>query len=174
MVLSMSSPKQKIEILETYQKYDGKRNRMIATAQCFCGKTFETRLTSIKSGHTKSCGCLNITQIERDLKSHGMSYSPTYSSWKGAKQRCYNKNSKKYHIYGGKGIKVCDRWLNSFENFLEDMGERTIDQSLDRIDPNGNYEPSNCRWISKSENSSRGTVNRNLIYGNPFKKGRPK
>lgn len=150
----------------------GKREYLVCL--CNCGKEVTKRLDGVISSHCRSCGCLNIAQIERGLKTHGMSYSFAYSTWKGMKQRCYNKNNKKYHIYGGRGIRVCDRWLNSFENFLQDMGERTINQSLDRIDPAGNYEPTNCRWISKSENSTRGTINRNLIHGNPWKRGRPK
>lgn len=155
-----------------YRVYRNKREYL--SCICDCGVDTLKRLDGVVSSHCKSCGCLNRAQIDKAIRTHGKSYTPEYSSWKSMKQRCYNKNNKKYHIYGGKGIKVYDDWVNSFENFLKDMGSRTLDQSLDRIDPNGNYEPTNCRWISKSENSSRGTINRNLIHGNPFKKGRPK
>jgi len=70
------------------------------------------------------------------------------------KMRCYNPKVKFYKYWGGRGIKICDRWLNSFSNFLEDMGERPEGTSLDRINNNGNYEPSNCRWATKKEQSN--------------------
>ena len=74
-----------------------------------------------------------------------------YPSWVMMKDRCYNKNNTKYSYYGGRGIRVCDRWKNSFQLFLADMGLRPKGCTLDRINPNGNYEPSNCRWATHSE-----------------------
>lgn len=82
----------------------------------------------------------------------GFHRTPTYLSWQRMKTRCFNQNSVDYARYGGRGITVCDRWLQ-FENFLEDMGARPDGLQLDRIDNNGNYEPSNCRWVSKKENA---------------------
>ena len=80
-------------------------------------------------------------------------FARLYRIWHSMKQRCYNRNSKKYSIYGGRGITVCDRWLgeNGFANFLNDMGDRPEGGSLERVDPNGNYEPGNCRWATKSD-----------------------
>ena len=90
-------------------------------------------------------------------KTHGHTWpthSKTYNCWSNLKQRCNNPNNKDYKKYGGRGIKVCDRWLNSFENFLEDMGEAPEGMSIDRTNNDGNYEPNNCRWTT-SETQSR-------------------
>lgn len=164
----MSSQNQKIEILTIYKQIKNNRSRSFVIAKCFCGKIFQTRADGIKSGHCRSCGCLNIIQIMKDLKTHGKSYTSTYRTWANMITRCYNKNTPYYHKYGGRGIKVCHKWRNSFESFLQDMGERPEGRySIDRIDENGHYEPKNCRWLSLSENSRRGTINRNKIYGNP-------
>ncbi len=83
-------------------------------------------------------------------KTHGLSGTPTYGTWFSMKVRCLNKNSEKYRHYGGRGIKVCERWL-SFENFFEDMGIRPKGKTLDRVDVNGHYEKKNCRWATQSE-----------------------
>lgn len=121
--------------------------------KCICGKEKIICSNDLKSGNTKSCGCLflegNRTQhghLKNDI------VSKTYNSWLSMIQRCTNPNKKAYKYYGGRGIKVCKRWKNSFENFLEDMGEPpTQEHSIDRIDNNKGYNKSNCRWATKKQ-----------------------
>lgn len=129
--------------------------------RCDCGNSTVVYRGHLKSGHTKSCGCL--------LAKHGhlASYkrTKTYYTWVSMRQRCDNPNSEAYDNYGGRGIKVCKRWI-IFENFLEDMGESPTDLQLDRIDNDGDYYKENCRWITSKQNSRNKRDNRILtLYG---------
>lgn len=97
---------------------------------------------------------------------HGYYRTPTYSSWQHMKDRCNNPNNTHYNYYGGRGIKVCKRWLDSekgFINFLEDMGERPQGLTLDRIDVNGNYDPSNCKWATRKKQRINQRKKNNLV-----------
>lgn len=114
--------------------------------RCDCGKTKVTKQRNLRSGHTRSCGCLVGGRFGA---THGMTRTPTYISWEAMRGRCTYEKHKKYHLYGGAGVQVCDRWLHSFEAFLEDVGERPEGMTLDRFpNPAGNYEPGNVRWAT--------------------------
>jgi hypothetical protein len=125
---------------------------------CDCGNQINVLLNDLRSENTKSCGCLKVERtIEKNNSNykHGLTKIPEYDIWVKMKQRCYNSNNNDYKNYGNRGITICDRWLNSVENFLEDMGKRpNSDYSIDRINNDGNYEPSNCRWATKSEQNN--------------------
>ena len=121
--------------------------------QCECGSVTVTAGSRLRGGTTKSCGCAQIASVKaRAVHGHARlsKGSRTYVSWMMMRQRCQNPNATGYHNYGGRGICVCKRW-QAFEAFLADMGERPEGTSLDRIDNNKNYGPSNCRWATKSE-----------------------
>ena len=120
--------------------------RRFVIVKCECGNERLVNLQSIIRGASKSCGCLNNERIGTLNKKHSKYKTPEYTIWKAMKARCKNLDNK---YYGGKGITVCDKWINSFENFIQDMGKMPEGYSIDRIDSNKNYEPSNCRWADK-------------------------
>lgn len=139
---------------------------------CTCGKSVDVVSANLNRGNTKSCGCLKIDLSRlcgKNIK-HGESIlgksSTEYSSWSAMRRRCSFKNNPQYHNYGGRGISICERWLQSFQNFLEDVGRKpTPNHSLDRYpDNNGNYCPGNVRWATKKEQQNNKRTNRVLIY----------
>ncbi len=115
---------------------------------CDCGNTTVVQGGKLRSGVTRSCGCL--VREAHYIHGHACERSAEYHTWDCMIQRCTNKNNTGWRYYGGRGIMVCKRWHN-FSNFLVDMGKRPIGLTLDRINNDGNYEPGNCRWATRSE-----------------------
>jgi len=119
---------------------------------CDCGKEKTVASDHLKKGLIRSCGCIKVELIVSTFTKHGLAGSPEYSAWLSLINRCTNPNHKSFAGYGGRGISVCDSWMNSVEAFLKDMGRRPSPQhSIDRKNNDGNYEPGNCRWAIQSE-----------------------
>lgn len=125
--------------------------------KCDCGLIKPVRAHDLKSGQSTNCGCKR-----KRTTTHGKTKTVEYTIWCHIKSRCLNKNSKRYADYGGRGIIVCDRWLNSFDNFLKDMGKRPLNVSIERIDNNKGYSPGNCKWATVTEQSNNKRNNRIL------------
>jgi hypothetical protein len=120
---------------------------------CDCGNRTVVDAGALVSGATTSCRCWQRESSvgRRGALIHGMSHSRTYCSWKRMIERCEDEDHLSYPRYGGRGVRVCDSWRASFVNFLNDMGERPVGKTLDRINGAKNYEPSNCRWATPKE-----------------------
>ncbi len=135
--------------------------------ECDCDEK-NIKITSSQSlieGTTKSCGCERLKNLKNRCITHGMSDSREYCIWKHIIQRCYNENCPEYKNYGGRGIVMCDEWKVSFANFFDDMGECPPDKwSIDRIDVNGNYLKTNCRWADFIEQNNNTRTNKYLEY----------
>lgn len=150
-----------------FVEYNKQSHNCMWLFKCDCGKDVILSKSNVKTGHTKSCGCYNQKVASERLTTHNKTNTKVYRTWSNMKRRCYDKNNKAYIRYGNKGITVCDRWLKSFENFYEDMGEPpTTKHTIDRIDNNGNYEPSNCRWATQKQQNRNYSRNIDITINN--------
>lgn len=131
--------------------------------KCGCGNECIVAGSKLRNLSTRSCGCICKRQ-------NGLAKSRSYKSWMAMKERCLNSYSSSYSRYGALGIKICERWLSSFQSFYEDMGERPIGKTLDRLDPFGNYFKENCRWATPSEQGLNKKTQNHLIEYNGQKK----
>lgn len=132
--------------------------------KCDCGNLITVQGCNLKSEHTQSCGC--YSQDYPSHTKHNKCKTRLYKCWKHIKQRCYDKNSKEYINYGGRGITVCNEWLNDFQVFYDWAMANGYkdDLTIDRIDVNGNYEPSNCRWVTVKVQNNNKRSNRLITY----------
>ena len=142
------------------------RGNISYLCKCECGKETIVSSYSLRTGNTKSCGCLNREIVLNRITKHGGHGTRLYRIWKNMKTRCFNKNFHTYKIYGGRGISVCKEWAESFANFEKWANANGYNDNLtiDRIDSDGNYCPENCRWVSMQEQANNTRRNHYIEY----------
>ena len=151
--------------LTVVSKVNRECGKSLWLCKCECGNVVNVTANRLKSGNTRSCGCLKRDTTIKRNKTHNMSSSRLYVIWGGMIKRCKNKNAHNYKIYGGRGIEVCDLWLR-FEPFMEWALSNGYENnlSIDRIDNNGNYCPENCRWVDKKTQNRNRRNNRIIVF----------
>ncbi len=148
-----------------HHKMPSGRYRRMFLCKCDCGNEVTCSLANLTSGNTSSCGCLKRETASNNNSTHRQSKTRLYRCWQHMKHRCYREDNENYSYYGGRGIIMCDEWKDSYENFSKwaiDNGYKD-NLTIDRIDCDGNYEPSNCRWITQKE-QTRNTRRNTFVY----------
>jgi len=142
--------------LVVIQKLPNKNGKTMWLCKCDCGNLTESSCNKLTTGSKLSCGCYKLDRIKEASTKHSGKGTPLYNVWRGIKERCYCPNDKAFKYYGGKGIEVCAEWKNNFETFKKWAEENGYKQGLtiDRLDNDKNYEPTNCRWATMREQSN--------------------
>ncbi len=153
---------QKFGMLTVIKKVASKGHSSVWECRCECGKIKHLKSGHLRNGSTKSCGCNKFKHLTR----HGKSHTRIYKIWDGIIERCALNRSTQYELYKGRGITVCDEWKNDFVNFYNwaMANGYSDDLTIDRINSNGNYEPSNCRWATTIEQANNRRNNRYVTY----------
>ena len=150
----------------TVIKEAGRRNgKILWSCICSCGKNINAASGDLRSGNTKSCGCLRKEITATIRKKHGMCRTRTYATWSGMISRCENKNNEAYDRYGGRGVFICKEWRESFECFLHDMGVAPEGLTIERIDNDAGYSKENCKWATYAD-QAKNTRRTRLITAN--------
>lgn len=151
--------------LRVLSRAENKGKHVSWRCRCVCGAETVVRAFALKCGGVQSCGCHQLKRAIEVNTKHGKYRTAEYRVWIGMVQRCTNPKHKMYALYGGRNIVVCEAWRRSFEAFLSDMGKRPSPKySLDRVDTNGHYEPSNCRWATQKEQCRNTRRNKIIEY----------
>lgn len=142
----------------------GRGSKSLWRCKCDCGNEKVIMRNSLVSGNTKSCGCMERENKKVMHLKHGMSKTRLWSIWCGIKDRCNRENNHDYVRYGGRGIAICDEWKDDFQNFCEwaMLNGYSDDLTIDRIDVNGDYEPSNCRWVTRKEQTRNRSITKKI------------
>lgn len=150
--------------------HTNKHKQSMWKCKCECGKEIIATGIHLSNGHTKSCGCLK-KDVLQSRKTHGMRNTRLYRIWLGMKSRCTIKTTTSFRHYGGRGITICDEWMNDFQSFYDWAMANGYSENLtiDRIDPNGNYEPSNCRWVTTKVQANNKRTNAKILFNGETK-----